>query len=115
MAWILIGSIPVRFRARLIPRHKIEQEILTYRMHVGAPDIPGIPAGSPEDGSNYLEFLRLVRATLPSDLELGIAAPASYWYLRGFPIEEIGEIVDYIVYMTYDLHGQWDYGNAHAT
>ena len=24
---------------------------------------------------------------------------------------EISKVVDYIVYMTYDLHGQWDYGN----
>jgi GH18 family chitinase len=27
------------------------------------------------------------------------------------PIKEISEVVDYFVYMTYDLHGQWDYGN----
>ncbi len=23
-------------------------------------------------------------------------------------------VIDYIVYMTYDLHGQWDYGNPNA-
>ena len=23
----------------------------------------------------------------------------------------MGKALDYIVYMTYDLHGQWDYGN----
>ncbi|KAI8954477.1 hypothetical protein F4801DRAFT_533349 [Xylaria longipes] len=78
----------------------------------GAPDIPGIPAGSPEDGPNYLAFLKLVRAALPTDKSIGIAAPASYWYLKGFPINDIGAIVDYIVYETYDLHGQWDYGNT---
>jgi GH18 family chitinase len=32
-------------------------------------------------------------------------------YLKGMPIKEISEVVDYFVYMTYDLHGQWDYGN----
>lgn len=37
---------------------------------------------------------------------LSIAAPASYWYLKGFPIAEISQIVDYIVFMAYDLHGQ---------
>ncbi|PVI04199.1 glycoside hydrolase family 18 protein [Periconia macrospinosa] len=42
---------------------------------------------------------------------VSIAAPASYWYLKGFSIKDIGGMVDYIVYMTYDLHGQWDYGN----
>jgi GH18 family chitinase len=78
----------------------------------GAPDIPGIPPGSPDDGPNYLDFLRLVRAALPAGKSLAIAAPASYWYLRGFPIADIANVVDYIVYMTYDLHGQWDYGNA---
>jgi hypothetical protein len=34
-----------------------------------------------------------------------------YWYLKAFPIKEISNIVDYIVYMTYDIHGQWDAGS----
>lgn len=80
----------------------------------GAPDIPGIPAGSPGDGHRYLEFLKSVRNKLPSSKTLSIAAPASYWYLKGFPIAEISQVVDYIVYMTYDLHGQWDWGNSWA-
>lgn len=41
---------------------------------------------------------------------VSIAAPASYWYLKAFPIAEISKVVDYIVFMTYDLHGQWDAG-----
>lgn len=77
----------------------------------GAPDIPGIPPGDPGDGKRYLDFLKLVRKGLAKDKSVSIAAPASYWYLKGFPIKDIGEVVDYIVYMTYDLHGQWDYGN----
>ncbi|KAH7091198.1 glycoside hydrolase superfamily [Paraphoma chrysanthemicola] len=86
----------------------------------GAPDIPGIPPGSKDDGPNYLEFLKAVRRRLPREKTLGIAAPASFWYLKGFPIEEISKVVDYIVYMTYDLHGwcntrQWDYGNKWST
>jgi len=76
-----------------------------------APDIPGIPPGSKEDGQNYLEFLKLVKKYLPSGKSLAVAAPASFWYLKGFPIEDMGKILDYIVYMTYDIHGQWDYGN----
>ena len=76
----------------------------------GAPDIPGIPPADPIDGPNYLELLKLIRGQLP-DKSLSIAAPASFWYLRPFPIEEIAKVVDYIVYMTYDLHGQWDYGS----
>ena len=80
--------------------------------NLGAPDIPGIPPGSPTDGSNYLEFLKMVRAALPAGKTVSIAAPASYWYLKGFPIVEMAAVVDYIIYMTYDLHGQWDYGNT---
>lgn len=45
---------------------------------------------------------------------VSIAAPASYWYLQAFPIDRIAKVIDYIVYMTYDLHGQWDYGNPNA-
>jgi GH18 family chitinase len=43
---------------------------------------------------------------------ISVAARASYGYLKAFPIDKIAEVVDHIVYMTYDLHGQWDYGNT---
>ena len=69
------------------------------------PDIAGIPADNPNDGQNYLAFLKVLRSQLPNK-SISIAAPASYWYLKGFPIAEMAQIVDYIVYMTYDLHGQ---------
>lgn len=77
----------------------------------GATDIPGIPPGSPTDGANYFVFLYYLKQALPSGITVSIAAPASFWYLKGFPIDAMGVILDYIVYMTYDLHGQWDYGN----
>jgi chitinase len=74
--------------------------------------IPGIPSGSPEDGVNYQEFLSLLRGLLPSTYSVSITAPASYYYLQNFPIYNMSQIVDYIVFMTYDMHGQWDYGNV---
>jgi hypothetical protein len=37
---------------------------------------------------------------------VSIAAPSSYWYLKNYPIAEIAEVIDYIIFMTYDLHGQ---------
>lgn len=80
----------------------------------GAPDIPGIPPGQKEDADNYLEMLKLLRQKLDSSMTLSIAVPASYWYLRPFDIEKMAEYLDYIVYMTYDLHGQWDYGSKWA-
>ncbi|KAH6617398.1 glycoside hydrolase family 18 protein [Chaetomium tenue] len=77
----------------------------------GAPDVPGTHV---DDGQNYFEFLQTIRALLPDGVSLSIAAPASYWYLKGFPIAEISQVVDYVVYMTYDLHGQWDYNKTGA-
>ncbi|KAJ5100662.1 glycoside hydrolase [Penicillium angulare] len=80
----------------------------------GAQDIPGVAPDSKDSGDNYLEFLKLVRDELPGSKSISIAAPSSYWYLKNFPIKEISEVVDYIVYMTYDLHGQWDYDSKNA-
>ncbi|KAL1838072.1 hypothetical protein VTJ49DRAFT_3092 [Mycothermus thermophilus] len=79
----------------------------------GADDIEGSDPGTEEDGNNYLEFLKMLKRRLPGKT-VSFAAPASYWYLRHFPIAEIAKVVDYIVYMTYDLHGQWDVGNRYA-
>ncbi|POR31800.1 Chitinase [Tolypocladium paradoxum] len=81
----------------------------------GAPDIPGIPPpDNPDEGTSYAMFLRILRSKLNSDKSLSIAAPASYWYLKQFPIRIIAQVVDYIVFMTYDLHGQWDSTNTWA-
>ena len=80
----------------------------------GEPDIVGIPADSPDDGANYLAFLTGLRTILPANKTISIAAPASYWYLKGFPIQEIAGVVDYIIYMTYDLQGIWSLGNSNA-
>ncbi|KAH8649114.1 glycoside hydrolase superfamily, partial [Xylariales sp. PMI_506] len=78
----------------------------------GAPDIPGIPSASTDDGMNYFAFLVILRNLLGHDRSISIAAPSSYWYLKGYPITLMSNILDYIVFMTYDLHGQWDYANA---
>lgn len=79
----------------------------------GAPDIPGIPAGLATDGENYFVFLGILRGLLGLDTTktISFAAPASYWYLKQFPIKQMAGEADYVVYMTYDLHGQWDAGN----
>ncbi|KAL2834835.1 hypothetical protein BJY01DRAFT_259367 [Aspergillus pseudoustus] len=58
------------------------------------PDIPGIPAGT--------------------EAEVSLTAPASFWYLQAFTVKAMSAVVDYIVYMTYDLHGQWDYNNSYT-
>ncbi|PYH71903.1 glycoside hydrolase, partial [Aspergillus vadensis CBS 113365] len=74
----------------------------------GEPDIAGIPAGSDDEGENYLAFLKALREALPDGKILSITAPSSYWYLQAFPIAAMADVVDFINYMTYDLHGTWD-------
>jgi len=82
----------------------------------GAPDIyaNGQLIGKKGDGIKYLSFLTALKKKLAPGKSLSIAVPALYWYLKDFPIDSIAKVVDYIVYMTYDLHGQWDYGNTNA-
>ncbi|KFY56270.1 hypothetical protein V496_06715 [Pseudogymnoascus sp. VKM F-4515 (FW-2607)] len=63
-----------------------------------------------KDIANFVIAHKLDGRLLPGK-SLSIAAPASYWYLKGFPIAKISTVVDYIVYMTHDLHGQWDFEN----
>jgi chitinase len=61
-----------------------------------------LPKSSYDEGPNYLAFLQLMRSKLPQK-SISFAAPASYWYLKAFPIDKMAKVVDYIVYMTYDL------------
>lgn len=56
-------------------------------------------------------MLSTIKSSLPSSKSVSFAAPASYWYLKAFPVALMAKSLDYVVYMTYDLHGQWDYGN----
>ncbi|KAI3208928.1 CAZyme family GH18 [Penicillium roqueforti] len=77
----------------------------------GKPDIPSIPEGSDGDGKNYSAFLSTLRKKLPKK-SISVAAPASYWYLKGYPVADMDAALDYWVYMTYDLHGQWDHGSS---
>ncbi|KIL85830.1 hypothetical protein FAVG1_10799 [Fusarium avenaceum] len=70
-------------------------------------------AGSSADTANYVEFLKVMRAKVgKSGKTISVALPAAYWYLKPFAVKDMAPLVDYIVYMTYDLHGQWDYGNT---
>ena len=79
----------------------------------GAKDMPVIPVGSEQEAQQYLRFLTVMRSTLDlaglgeTRKSLSIALPASYWYLKPFPIKEMAAVCDYFIYMTYDFHGQW--------
>jgi chitinase len=79
------------------------------------PDIPGIPAGTEAETTGFFLLLNELKQQIGSGKSVSVTAPASFWYLQYFPIEALSLVVDYIVYMTYDLHGQWDYINKYAT
>ncbi|KAI0902967.1 class V chitinase Chi100 [Ustulina deusta] len=78
------------------------------------PDIPGIPAGTEDEASGYFLLLDELKQQMPAGKTVSVTAPASFWYLQHFPIQAIALVVDYLVYLTYDLHGQWDYSNKYA-
>ncbi|KAK2595946.1 hypothetical protein QQS21_006476 [Conoideocrella luteorostrata] len=81
----------------------------------GATSAPGIPpTDNDNEGAMYALFLSILRSKLDPSKSLSIAAPASYWYLQNLPIQNMAENLDYIVYMTHDLHDQWDAANAWA-
>lgn len=81
----------------------------------GAPDIPNVPPGSTDEGSNYLAFLKVLKGKLAKGKSVSIALPSSFWYLQAYPVKDLNSAVDYFIYMTYDLHGQWDYNNKYTT
>lgn len=71
----------------------------------GAQDIPGIPKDDLNNGNNYLELIKSVKAKLPAGKTLSVAIPAAYWYLQHFPVKQIQDYVNYFIYMTYDFQG----------
>lgn len=82
----------------------------------GATTTAGASSDSSSDADNYLQFLTLMRKKIgTSGKTMSVALPAAYWYLQPFAVDKMAPLVDYLVYMTYDLHGQWDYGNQYAS
>lgn len=79
------------------------------------PDIPGIPPGDEDEATGFFLLLNELKGRLPAGKTSSVTGPASFWYLQYFPIDAIAMVTDYLVFMSYDLHGQWDYTNKYAT
>ncbi len=69
----------------------------------------------PEDGVNYTLLLQELRDRLDVagaedgvHYELSIAAPAGFDKYRHLELDRLGEILDFVNVMTYDLRGAWD-------
>ncbi|KAJ5945782.1 glycoside hydrolase [Penicillium verhagenii] len=83
----------------------------------GEPDIPGIPADTSDSATDFFLFLLELHSAMAEqvpDKTISTTAPSSFWYLKAFPIEAISAVVDYIVLMTYDMHGQWDWNSTYG-
>ncbi|KAM0612974.1 hypothetical protein ACHAO3_006945 [Verticillium nonalfalfae] len=80
-----------------------------------APDIPGIPPGTETDTTGFFLLLSDLKQRLPAGKTQSVTVPGSYWYLKQFPLQAYTLTSHYFVFMTYDLHGQWDYGNKHGS
>ena len=78
----------------------------------GEPDIPGIPADTSTSADNLFLFLIGIILRDAEWQDHLNHRPSSYWYMKAYPMEAISQVVDYIVMMTYDLHGQWDWNNT---
>ncbi|KAF9457380.1 glycoside hydrolase superfamily [Collybia nuda] len=57
---------------------------------------------------NLTAFFQELRSSLPSSAIISIAAPAGYWFLKGFEINKLQNYVTFINMMSYDYHGPWD-------
>jgi GH18 family chitinase len=97
--------------ANFVKKHDLDGVDIDWE-YPGAPDLPESDPGKPEEGTNYLFFLVTLKNLLRGRT-VSIAAPSSYWYLKQYPIEAMGAILDYIVFMTYDLHGQVSFKSTH--
>ena len=76
-------------------------------------EYPGAPdrGGKKEDTENYTQLLKALEAAIATGstkYEVSFTAPTSYWYLRYFDLKGMAQHVDFVNFMSYDLHGTWD-------
>ncbi|TFL04378.1 glycoside hydrolase [Pterulicium gracile] len=64
-------------------------------------------SGPATDTPSLTAFFKEAKAGLGGKI-VSVAAPAGYWFLKGFEIDKVVDHVDYINMMSYDFHGAWD-------
>ncbi|KAF6823885.1 carbohydrate-binding module family 18 protein [Colletotrichum musicola] len=65
--------------------------------------------GRADDAANLVLLMKKMRAAFsPRGYGSSIALAPDYWYLRGFRPFEMQQYVDFMGFMSYDLHGPWD-------
>lgn len=65
--------------------------------------------GRADDATNLVLLMKEMRAAFsPKGYGSSIALAPDYWYLRGFRPFEMQQYVDFMGFMSYDLHGPWD-------
>jgi chitinase len=74
------------------------------------PKYPGddTRGGEKGDGDNLVLLLREMKQAFGSKFGISLTIAPDYWYLRGFKPSAMQQYVDFMGFMSYDLHGPWD-------
>jgi chitinase len=64
-------------------------------------------AGKPGDGDNLVLLVKEMQAAFGNRYGLSLTLAPDYWYLRGFRPAKMQQYVDFMGFMSYDLHGPW--------
>ncbi|KAH8736637.1 glycoside hydrolase superfamily [Ilyonectria robusta] len=93
----------IRNIVAFVKKHNLDGVDIDWEYPGVMPGIPDIPSGYAVTGKDYYQTLSGLNTALGTSKSVSFAALASYWYLKAFPIKEIGSNIDYILHMTYDL------------
>ncbi len=131
--WTLSGNFST-VASTAAGREKLADSIVsfltTYQMFDGVDFDWEYPGGgglegnsqSPDDGANYAELLKVVRAKLDvleqqtgRTYDISVASPAGYDKIANFNLAGLAPSVDFFNVMAYDFHGTWETSTGHQS